>query len=328
MTIPALEIEHSYRACEQITRAEAANFFYGIRLLPQSKRQAMSAVYAFARRVDDIGDGGLDREAKLAALDAERRLLATIADGGPDTADDPVAVALGHAYRHYGLPLDALEQLVDGVEADVLGTTYETFDELVGYCRDVAGSIGRLCLAIFSGATAETRRDASALADDLGVAMQLTNILRDVREDRDRGRVYLPAEDLRRFGCEDPFDAPADRAAELIRFEADRAAEWFDHGLQLVELLDRRSASCVLAMTGIYRGILDRIAARADRGARAADLAARVGEGVGRRAEPQPAPAAGGGAERGARRVSRVTVIGGGLAGIAAALDCADAGAR
>ncbi len=90
--------------------------------------------------------------------------------------------------------------------------------------------------------------------------MQLTNILRDVREDRDRGRVYLPAEDLRRFGCEDLFSAATDDAAQLIRFEGARAAQWFDRGLELVELLDRRSASCVLAMTGIYRGVLDRIA--------------------------------------------------------------------
>jgi phytoene synthase len=124
----------------------------------------------------------------------------------------------------------------------------------------VAGSIGRLCLAIFTGATERDGDGASALADDLGVAMQLTNIIRDVREDRDRGRVYLPAEDLRRFGCEDLFAAPPQDAAALIRFEAARATEWFDHGLRLVELLDRRSAACVLAMTGIYRGILDRIA--------------------------------------------------------------------
>jgi phytoene synthase len=260
MTIPALEIEHAYRRCEAITREEAANFFYGIRLLPRSKRQAMSAVYAFARRVDDIGDGDLDRGAKLAALASERRLIAGLTAGGPETAEDPVAVALGHAYRHYGLPLDALEELVDGVEADVLGTTYETFDELLVYCRQVAGSIGRLCLAIFTGATARDGNGAAALADDLGVAMQLTNIIRDVREDRDRGRVYLPAEDLRRLGCEDLFAAPRQDGAALIRFEAERAAEWFDRGLELVELLDRRSAACVLAMTGIYRGILDRIA--------------------------------------------------------------------
>jgi phytoene synthase len=260
MTIPALEIEHAYRRCEQITRGEAANFFYGIRLLPRSKRQAMSAVYAFARRVDDIGDGDRAREDKLGALEAERALLVDLAADGPKSAEDPVAVGLAHAYRYYDLPLDALDHLVDGVQADVLGTTYETFDELLVYCRDVAGSIGRLCLAIFTGATEHDREEASALADDLGVAMQLTNILRDVREDRDRGRIYLPAQDLRRFGCEDLFAAPRDDAAQLIRFEGARAAEWFDRGLELVELLDRRSAACVLAMTGIYRGVLDRIA--------------------------------------------------------------------
>jgi 15-cis-phytoene synthase len=260
MTLPAVEIEHAYRRCEEITREEAANFYYGIRLLPRSKRQAMSAMYAFARRVDDIGDGTLGQQPKLAALEAERRLIADLAAGGPTTAKDPVAVGLGHAYRHYGLPLDALEHLVDGVEADVLGTSYETFDELLRYCRQVAGSIGRLCLAIFTGATEHDSGAAAALADDLGVAMQLTNILRDVREDQERGRVYLPATDLRAFGCEDLFAAAPQDAAAAIRFEAERAAEWFDRGLELVELLDRRSAACVLAMTGIYRGILDRIA--------------------------------------------------------------------
>jgi phytoene synthase len=259
--MPALEVEHAYRGCEQITRTEAANFFYGIRLLPRSKRQAMSAVYAFARRVDDIGDGEeLDPETRLAALAAERRRLVGVANGGPETAEDPVAVALTHAYRYYDLPLDALEQLIDGVELDVLGAKYETFDELLLYCRCVAGSIGRLCLAIFTGPAAGDRNGASALADDLGVAMQLTNILRDVREDRERGRVYLPAEELRRFGCEgDLLDAPAANAAELLRSEAARASQWFDRGLELVERLDRRSASCVLAMTGIYRVILERI---------------------------------------------------------------------
>jgi 15-cis-phytoene synthase len=139
----------------------------------------------------------------------------------------------------------------------VSGTTYETFDELVVYCRHVAGSIGRLCLAIFGDAGSV---EAPRLADDLGVAMQLTNILRDVREDEANGRVYLPAEDRRMFGCEDLDAAPDDAVAALVRFEAGRAREWFDRGLGLVEVLDARSTSCVLAMTGIYRSILDRIA--------------------------------------------------------------------
>jgi 15-cis-phytoene synthase len=250
MTVPALEMEHAYRACEEITRREAANFHYGIRLLPRPKRQAMSAVYAFARRVDDIGDGDEDEESKLDALDVERARLAYGDDG------DPVMVALAHVHEHFDLPLDALELLIEGVELDVRGTRYETFDELVVYCRSVAGSIGRLCLAIFSGPDSGNGNGSTALADDLGVAMQLTNILRDVREDRERGRVYLPAEDLRRYGCHDLSAAPA----ELIRFEAERAGEWFDRGLLLVDVLDARSASCVLAMTGIYRRILERIA--------------------------------------------------------------------
>ncbi|HZU61054.1 MAG TPA: squalene/phytoene synthase family protein [Solirubrobacteraceae bacterium] len=268
--MPAIEVDQAYGRCEQITRQEAANFFYGIRLLPRAKRQAMSAVYAFARRVDDIGDGELDRARQMEALARERRLLGGLAAGGPGDPADPVSVALGHAIPLYALPVGALESLIEGVELDVLGTSFDTFDELVAYCRHVAGSIGRLCLAIFSGpagpqrpagpdGTAHAGPGAMELADDLGVAMQLTNILRDVREDRERGRVYLPAEDLRRFGAPTLNELSGEQAGQLIRFEADRAAAWFDRGLALVEHLDRRSASCVLAMTGIYRCILERI---------------------------------------------------------------------
>jgi phytoene synthase len=254
--MPAIEVEYAYRDCDRITREAAANFFYGIRLLPRAKRDAMSAVYAFARRIDDIGDGDLGTEAKLAALAAEHDNLAAVAHGA-GIVGDPVTVALAHARRRYDLPLDALELLIDGVELDVRDTRYESFDELVDYCRAVAGSIGRLCLAIFNGGA--DGNGAGRLADDLGVAMQLTNILRDVREDHGLGRVYLPAEDLRRFGCDALAGADPDHAAALIRFEAARAREWFDRGLGLVDLLDSRSAACVLAMTGIYRSILDRI---------------------------------------------------------------------
>jgi phytoene synthase len=263
--MPALEVELAYRRCEEITRRAAANFYYGIRLLPRDKRQAMSAVYAFARRVDDIGDEAGAPDAQLEALAAERATLAAIAgaaNGNGNGANgswpaDPVKVALADAQPRFDLPLEALELLIDGVELDVRGTRYETFDDLVVYCRDVAGSIGRLCLAIF---TSGNGNGHAPLADDLGVAMQLTNILRDVREDYERSRVYLPAEDLRRFGCQSPPEA----SPELIRFEALRAREWFERGLGLVDVLDARSASCVLAMTGIYRRILDRIAREPD----------------------------------------------------------------
>jgi phytoene synthase len=264
MTMPALEVDLAYRACEDITRREAANFYYGIRLLPRDKRQAMSAVYAFARRVDDIGDGDAERLAKLAALAAQRERLAAVADAtnghrraAVASCGDPVTVALTDARTRFGLPLEALDLLIDGVELDVRDTRYETFEDLVVYCRDVAGSIGRLCLAIFTGGDGASH---AMLADDLGVAMQLTNILRDVREDYEHGRVYLPAEDLRRFGC----SAPPELSPELILFEAGRAREWFDRGLHLVDVLDARSGSCVLAMTGIYRRILERIARQPD----------------------------------------------------------------
>ena len=275
MSVPAIEIERAYDRCDEITRQAAGNFYYGIRLLPRHKRQAMSSVYAFARRVDDIVDGDLGTEEQLERLARERERLRTIGEGGWEAGEDAVTLALAHAHLHYDLPLEALEQLVDGVELDVRATRYETFDELVVYCRGVAGSIGRLCLAIFEGGAVDGAgregagggADSAALADELGVAMQLTNILRDVREDSERGRVYIPAEDLRRFGCPDLADVAnlsalngdAGRLATLIRFEAARAEEWFDRGLRLVPRLEPRSAACVLAMTGIYRSILEAI---------------------------------------------------------------------
>jgi phytoene synthase len=242
-------VADAYRYCEALTREQAGNFYYGIRLLPGAKRRAMCAVYAFARLVDDIGDGDQPADRKLELL-ADARAQLEMEDGSP------MRIALADAERRFALPRDALTDLIDGVEMDLRGTEYETFDELVVYCRRVAGSIGRLCLAIFGSSDMAT---ASPLADDLGVAMQLTNVLRDVREDLDRGRVYLPAEDLRRFGCEDLEAAPPPNFAGLMAFEAQRARDWFDRGLKMVELIDARSASCVCAMTGIYRRILDRI---------------------------------------------------------------------
>lgn len=249
----ALAAEHNvadaYRWCELVTRTRAANFYYGIRLLPASKRRAMCAVYAFARRIDDIGDGEDPAPSKLELLGAARRELEH-EDG------DHVRVALADAERRFGLPREALTDLIDGVEMDVRDERYETFAELVVYCRRVAGSIGRLCLAIFGSSDFAS---ADPLAEDLGVAMQLTNILRDVREDLERGRVYLPAKDRTRFGCDELIESPPEAVANLVAFEVQRAREWFDRGLGLLVLIDGRSRSCVSAMAGIYRRILERI---------------------------------------------------------------------
>jgi phytoene synthase len=252
-----MNLQRAYAHCESLTRSRAANFYYGIRLLPPDRRRGLCAVYAMARRVDDIGDGGLDEQAKLDQLETVRRSLANLSVD----AADPVVAALGDAARRFDLPLDALEDLVGGVEMDVLGATYPAFADLEVYCRRVAGSVGRLSVAVFGSSD---RARASALADDLGVAMQLTNILRDVREDLDRGRVYLPGEDLDRFGCSpaDLAGSPVGAVASLVRFEVARAREWFGGGLRVLPLLDVRAASCVSAMTGIYRRILARVERR------------------------------------------------------------------
>jgi 15-cis-phytoene synthase len=245
----ATAVEEGYRACEAVTRSRAGNFYYGIRLLPAPKRRAMCAVYAFARRVDDVGDGTEPPERKLALLGAAKRQLDV-------PRDDARTLALADAERRFALPHTALEDLLAGVEMDVRGETYDTFEELVEYCRRVAGSIGRLSLAIFGTSDREL---AEPLADDLGVAMQLTNILRDVREDLERGRVYLPQEDLQRFGCPELEAAPRPAFETLMTFEVARARQWFDRGLALLDLIDGRSGACVGAMTGIYRRILQRI---------------------------------------------------------------------
>jgi 15-cis-phytoene synthase len=286
----AAELARDYARCEAITRGQAANFYYGIRLLPRERRQAMSAVYAFARRIDDIGDGILPAEEKLRRLDGEALALLDLEAGRTPQLEvhDAVIAALLDARSHFPLPDGALGELIEGVRMDVEGVGYESFDQLVLYCRRVAGAIGRVCLAIFGLRGGDGRfAHAEALADDLGVALQITNILRDVREDAENGRVYLPAEDLRRFNLIRPSSgedqsataariallaraasSPAlreehaeelEQMAALVRFEAARGREWFARGMTLGPLLDRRSAACLLAMAGIYRRLLDRI---------------------------------------------------------------------
>jgi 15-cis-phytoene synthase len=235
-----------YDLCRAITRANAGNFYYGIRLLPRDRRLALCCIYAFARRVDDVADGGLPVDEKLAELGRLRAELDALS-----ASSDPQLLALADAAARYPIPLGSFRDLIDGAEQDVRGAHYETFDDLVVYCRRVAGSIGRLSLGVF-GVREPVR--AGELGDDLGVALQLTNILRDVREDWQSGRVYLPHEDLERFG-----DAPPRLSHELIRFEAARAQAWFDRGLELLPLLDRTSAASVSAMAGIYRRLLLRI---------------------------------------------------------------------
>ncbi|HZD71052.1 MAG TPA: presqualene diphosphate synthase HpnD [Actinomycetes bacterium] len=259
-----MDVEAAYRHCRQVTRARARNFYYGIRLLPPRKRSALCAVYAFARRVDDIGDGTLEPQEKLDRLATARGGLAEVRGQGGPGNPDPVLTALADAAMRFPLPLGAFSELIEGVEMDVRGTSYPTFEELAHYCRCVAGSIGRLSLGVFGSSDPEL---AMVLADKLGIAMQLTNILRDLREDAESGRVYLPKEELVRFGCDGEIvpgsaPAPSPRFLRLAGFQVERARSFFAEGLRLLPLLDRRSAACVSAMAGIYRHLLDRIARR------------------------------------------------------------------
>lgn len=256
------DLDAAYAVCERITTTEAKNFAWGIRLLPAPKRRALSAVYAFARRIDDIGDGDLPAERKLAELATAREQVTAAAP----PADDPVLQALFDAAEHFPIPLDAFTELVHGCELDVRGTRYATYDDTLGYCRDVAGSIGRLSLGVFAPPlTAADRELASHRADTLGLALQITNILRDVREDLSIGRVYLPQEDLDRFGCtlqrlpDGSLDPCGGALAEVVRFLAARAAGLYDEGFRLLPMLDHRSRACCAAMAGIYRELLRRL---------------------------------------------------------------------
>ena len=222
-------------------------------------------------------------------------------------------VALAHAATVLPIPLDAFDELVDGCEMDVTHRSYRDLTELIDYCRCVAGSIGRLSLGVFDPPLrGDDDAEAKRLANTLGVALQLTNILRDIREDLAAGRVYLPTQDLELFGVElrtaddgslDPQDG---RLAELIRFEAARAAGRYDEGLRLLPMLDWRSAACAGAMAGIYRELLSphrrRPHHRHARTSRSAD------------AGQAPGGDQGDGAER-LRMSTSAIVVGGGLAG-------------
>ncbi len=251
-----MDLQQAYVRCEEITTAEARNFSYGIKLLPAPKRLAMSALYALARRIDDIGDGDAAPPQKLSALQAVRKDVAGLRAGQIDV-DDPVLTAMADVCRRYPLPISALEELIEGCEMDVAGTRYETFDDLVGYCRRVAGTVGRLSLAVYGSSDPDR---AVTLADDLGVALQITNILRDIVEDqRTMGRVYLPGADLDRFGVGRDLQGSREDLVALIAFETGRAQEWYHRGLELLPLLDRRSRACTAAMAGIYRRLLTSI---------------------------------------------------------------------
>jgi phytoene synthase len=239
-------VDDAYAEVQRLTRARAKNFAYGIMVLPREKRRAIAAVYAFAREVDDLADGALPDAEKRARLEDLRAALAA----APVTA---MQVALADARARFDIPDDALSALVDGGLQDLEQTRYATFDELRGYCEQVAGAVGVACIAVYGS-------DDRERALTLGIALQLINIMRDVAEDLELGRVYLPQDELARFGVTELGPVTVEWR-ELMAFQARRARAHLDEGLHLLESLDRRSALCVSTFAGLYRGQLDRMEA-------------------------------------------------------------------
>lgn len=279
------QLNMAYSVCRGIARSAAKNFYYGFAVLPPKKRDALSAVYAFMRRCDDIADdttlGIADRRAKLADwLERVHRALA----GQP--TDDPVLLALSDAQRTYQIPFGLLDQLAFGTAADLeeseagnyeiyqksvaarsaetsganLVARYRAFEDLRKYCYGVASVVGLVCIRIFG------YRDPAAeeLAERCGVAFQLTNIIRDVKEDAAMGRVYLPEEDLLQFGLQagDLAAPEVARIRPLLAFEAERARELYRSGEELIPLVNEDSQPGLWVLITIYRRLLEKIAAK------------------------------------------------------------------
>jgi phytoene synthase len=269
----ASQIAVAYSVCRSITRSAAKNFYYAFLVLPMAKRQALCAVYAYMRRCDDIAD-----DFKLPASERRQRLNAWLdafhrAEAGHAT-DDPVLLALTDTQRQFKIPVELLDQLAYGTGMDIqdsanpttsgaaeLQVLYRSFSDLRQYCYRVASVVGLVCIRIFG------YRDpaAEALAENLGLAFQLTNIIRDVREDADMGRIYLPAEDIERFKI-GPSDfrqaAIPERLRWLLAAEADRAREYYSSARELMLLIDEDSQPALWVLVTIYRRLLEKISDR------------------------------------------------------------------
>ena len=275
-----LQLRTAYGVCRHITRSAAKNFYYGFLVLPAKKRNALSAVYAFMRHADDISDDPTlpvaERRRKLEEfLDGYHRVAA-----GHQT-DDPIFMALRDSQERYSIPLELLEKLVIGTSMDLVESTdsggsslpdvgrggnpplvaYDTFADLYDYCYHVASVVGLVCIRIFG------YRDPAAepLAEHVGIAFQLTNILRDVKEDASLGRIYIPREDLDRFGVsaeELASGADREKLRPLLEIHAQRAREFYASADELIPLVDEVSQPALWVLVRIYRGILDKIVAR------------------------------------------------------------------
>jgi len=253
----ASRVLEGYAYCRAITRREAKNFYYGFVALPPARRQAIYAAYAFCRQCDDAVDEAGSFDEKIARLNAMRRRLQACYDGTPD---DLILLALRDAATRYCIPRAYFEALIDGMEMDVRKQRYATFEDLRTYCYRAASVIGLICIEIFGYQDPR----AKIFATDLGIAMQLTNIIRDVREDAERGRIYLPLDELAQFGCTEEQILrleDSEQLRSLLHFQAERARKYYTSGVRLLPLLPWRSRMCTAVLQGLYTEILNRIQA-------------------------------------------------------------------
>jgi phytoene synthase len=251
----------SYRFCAEIARREARNFYLAFCLLPGEPKRSMCALYAFLRHTDDLADGSLPAAEKAEALNRWRDELKR-ALGGHDDVWPGLPALVDTAARAKIAP-GLLSQVIDGVSMDVQPRLFASFDDLADYCYHVASVVGLCCIRIWGYRSHGGR--AERLAEACGLALQLTNILRDVREDARSGRIYLPRDEMNRFGVgPDELDAdrPSRRLRDLLAFEAQRAYDYYDLARELVPLVDPVGRPVLLTIMGIYRALLDEIARR------------------------------------------------------------------
>ena len=255
MTERTFDLEAAYAECQTITRREARNFYYAFVTLPRARRRSIYAAYAFSRLADDIVDGEGNESERAEALTALRGSLRAAFAGAPSGA---IMTALSDTASEYLIPESLFSDIIDGVAMDLTRSRYATFEELKVYCYRVASAVGLVSIHIF-GFTDDRAKEHAV---DLGLAMQLTNIMRDVAEDAGAGRIYLPQDELARFGVsEDQLRAGImdDHFVALMRFQAERARGYFASGANLFPLLNPRSRGCATGLHHLYAKLLDRI---------------------------------------------------------------------
>jgi 15-cis-phytoene synthase len=248
-----MKVDESYAWCTRIARSQAKNFYYSFLLLTPERRRAMCAIYAFMRYCDDLSDdeGIADRAGAIAKWEHDLREALN-----GRLPDHPLWPAFTDSVARFRIPHEYFFEMIEGVGSDLEPRRVETFEELYGYCYHVASVVGLTIIHIFGFEGGESLK----LAEKCGIAFQLTNILRDVREDASKGRIYLPAQDLRKFGVSPAFE-PRGKFLELMAFEARRARDYYRESAPLVERIDRSSRASLRALIGIYSRLLDRIVA-------------------------------------------------------------------